>query len=178
MIKIYFDSLTEGQIFTDREISQITQTQIVKFISATEDYNPIYFDAEMASMYGYRGVYTPEQLVYSLIYDAINKVFINIKILELRQTFHRLVRPHDSLKLHIAIKLKTKQATNFIVVFDLWAENQRHDIVAKGEAEALVFKSSSSEKSARNKVPSLAAEIKKKRAQSYKDLLKNIQKLI
>jgi len=115
----------------------ISRIQIACMAGATEDYNPMYIDEYIAKAEGFGGIFANPLFLLALFEHMLERYHPECNILSLNGTFQRLVRPGDFLTGKGSVSQIQSHEEGYHVDVELWAENQRREIVAKGAATFL-----------------------------------------
>lgn len=156
MGKAYWRTAAIGDLIPPLVKSSVSRVQFVKFAAATKDYNPLHLDDDFARMQGYGGVFAQGNLVLSFIEEALHNFAENGRLIRLLGTFHKMVWPGDLLTSKALISDRYKHNGEPRIDFEVWIENQYHDIVVKGQATYILWESQKEEAAHHDGIPSLS----------------------
>ncbi len=146
MPKLYYDTVEIGDPVTPLTKPPVTRVQIAKFAGAARDYSPLHIDDDFAKAAGYGGVFAHGGLALGFATEAVSKWLENGRVLTTHAKFQRLVWPGDILTAKGVIVDRHDHSGEPRVDVDVWAENQNHDIVMKGQITCVLWRDEKEEK--------------------------------
>ena len=146
MNRRYWSDLKVGEELPQVKWTPITRVQIAKFASAVDDFSPLHIDEDYAKAEGFGGVFVHEVMSLALIVEMMRKFAPNMQIVQIVATFHKLVRPGDTLTSFGKVSKQERIHDEHRAEFELWVENVRSEIVAKVVAQTLMWESEADEK--------------------------------
>lgn len=175
MAAIYFDSAQVGDLIPPLTKPAMNRVQMSKFAAACKDFNALHLDDEAAKASGFGSTFAQGNLVLGHIEEALCRYASNAHFVSLNGTFHRLVWPGDLLTAKALISKRHQQGEENRLEFEVWVENQNHEIVVKGKAVCLVFANDSDERKNRKAMPSPSTETRAQFQQDMRNKMARIQ---
>lgn len=157
MPKLYWDTIEIGDPVTPLTKPPVTRVQIAKFAGAANDYSPLHIDDDFAKSAGYGGVFAHGAISLGIATEAVSRWAENGRILGSTATFQKLVWPGDILTAKGVVVLRYEHNGEHRIDVDVWAENQNHDIVMKGQITVLLWQNDKEEKKGKGIWPPVAA---------------------
>ncbi len=120
----------------------ITQEQLRRYSEASGDFNPIHLDEQAARQVGLDGVIAHGMLSMAFIGQFVNQQIADIpgaRIEHLKVRFLTMVRLGDTLTCQGKVHTRTThEDLNQSIAIECWAQNQKGDKVATGEAVVII----------------------------------------
>jgi acyl dehydratase len=120
----------------------ITQEQLRRYSEASGDFNPIHLDEQAARQVGLDGVIAHGMLSMAFIGQFVNQQIADIhgaRIEHLKVRFLNMVRLGDTLTCQGKVNTRTTHKDlNQSIEIECWAQNQKGDKVAIGEAVVII----------------------------------------
>ncbi|MFZ9888336.1 MAG: MaoC/PaaZ C-terminal domain-containing protein, partial [Myxococcota bacterium] len=113
---------------------------------ASGDYSPLHIDDDFAKSAGYGGVFAHGGIALGFATEAVGKWLENGRVVTTHAKFQRLVWPGDILTAKGVVVDRHEHAGEPRIEVDVWAENQNHDIVMKGQVTCALWPSEKEEK--------------------------------
>jgi len=138
--RLFLESLRVGDELPTLIKPAIERVQIARFAGASNDYNPMHVDEIAAKAAGMPSIFAhalmPMAFMGQFLTDWLKGGVIN----RLAVRFMKLVWPGDvlSCKGRVLSRRRDEQGRYFVDI-DLWAENQKGELVLKGHATGQVF---------------------------------------
>ena len=148
MPQLYWDTTDLGDPVTPLSKPAITRVQIAKFAGASQDWSPLHIDDDFAKSAGYGSVFAHGAISLGFAVEAVQKWVENGRVLASSATFQKLVWPGDILTAKGVVVHRYEKNGEPRIDIDVWAENQNHDIVMKGQITCLLWRSDKDEKKA------------------------------
>jgi acyl dehydratase len=158
MPKLYFSSIDVGDPVAPLTKPPVTRVQIARFAGAALDYSPLHIDDDFAKSAGYGGVFAHGGIALGFATEAVQRWAENGRILATTGKFQRLVWPGDILTAKGVIVAKYERDGEPRIDVDVWAENQNHDIVMKGQVTVVLWLDDKEEKRTKGSWPPPAAK--------------------
>ena len=155
-MKKYWDKIEIGDYLPELNSDAISRLKIAYFAAAADEFNPLNLDDEQAKLAGFNHVYAPGLMALGLVEQTLKSFAINMKIVSLSFTFQRLIWPGDRLIIKGFLIRKYQQEKECRSEFTIWCENQLQEIVLKGNATCLLFKSIEDEHKSNSSIPTIS----------------------
>jgi acyl dehydratase len=146
MPKLYYDNVEIGDPVTPLTKPPVTRVQIAQFAGASLDYSPLHIDDDFAKAAGYGGVFAHGNIALGFATEAVARWLENGRVVSTHAKFQRLVWPGDILTAKGVVVARHDDAGEPRIDVDVWAENQNHDIVMKGQITCVLFRDDKEEK--------------------------------
>ena len=163
MPQLYWDTIELGDPVVPLSKPAISRVQIAKFAGASQDWSPLHIDDDFAKSAGYGSVFAHGAISLGFAVEAVQKWLENGRVLCSSATFQKLVWPGDILTAKGVVVNRYEKNGEPRVDIDVWAENQNHDIVMKGQITCLLWRSDKDEKKAKGAWPPVSPETIKER---------------
>ena len=135
---VYFEDVKVGDAITTLVKESVTRTQIVRYAGASRDFNPMHHDEPLAQSAGMGGVFAHGMMSMAFLGQMIKDWCGHERLKKIKVRFMNLTRPGDTLTCKGTITKKYEQDGNHYVECDIFAQNQKNDIVTKGSALVLL----------------------------------------
>lgn len=120
-------------------LEPIRQDQLIRYAEASGDYNPIHTNNEEALKAGLPGVIAHGLLTMGFISRIFSPYLDKGMIREFSTIFLKKVFLGDRLTVQACWKDTEENPQGIIYYYDVWAQNQNQEIVAKGRIGFLVY---------------------------------------
>lgn len=158
MTNLYYETVEVGDPVTPLTKPPVTRVQIAKFAGAAQDYSPLHIDDDFAKAAGYGGVFAHGAISLGFAVEAISRWAENGRVLASTATFQKLVWPGDILTAKGVVVNRYEHNGECRADVDVWAENQNHDIVMKGQITVLLWRNEKEEKKGKGIWPPVSPE--------------------
>ncbi len=163
MPQLYWDTIELGDPVTPLSKPAVTRVQIAKFAGAAQDWSPLHIDDDFAKSAGYGSVFAHGATSLGFAIEAVQKWLENGRVLSSTSTFQKLVWPGDILTAKGVVVNRYEKNGEPRVDVDVWAENQNHDIVMKGQITCVLWRNDKEEKKGKGAFPTISPETIKER---------------
>ena len=163
MSQLYWDSIELGDPVAPLTKPAVTRVQIAKFAAAAHDWSPLHIDDDFAKSAGYGSVFAHGAISLGFAVEAVGRWLENGRVVASIGTFQKLVWPGDILTAKGVVVKRYELNGEARVDVDVWAENQNHDIVMKGQITCLLWRNDKDEKKSKSPWPSVSADTIKER---------------
>lgn len=127
------EDLSVGDSVPPLRVDELTRTQIVQYLGASGDFNPLHHDDEFARRGGQEGVIAPGMLVAGFASSALTD-WVPIRSVErFRTRFVDTVVPGDSLIVHGEVTAIDRDGDAIVAEIDLVVEDD-DGVVLTGDA--------------------------------------------
>jgi len=144
--RLYLESLRVGDELPTLVKPAIDRVQIARFCGAAGDFSPMHLDEPLAKAEGMRSVTAHTLLPMSFMSQFLTDWLKGGRLTRLAVRFVKLVWPGDvlSCKGRVLSRRRDEQGRYFVDI-DLWAENQKGEMVLKGHSTGQLFFSAEDE---------------------------------
>lgn len=138
--RLYLESLRIGDELPSLVKPAIDRVQIARFAGAANDFNPMHIDENQAKAAGMPSVFAHSLLSMSFMSQFLTDWLRGGRLTRLAVRFVKLVWPGDvlSCKGRVLARRRDEQGRYYVDV-DLWAENQKGELVLKGHSTGQIF---------------------------------------
>ncbi|NTX01566.1 MaoC family dehydratase [Myxococcus sp. CA051A] len=137
--KLYFESIRVGDELPALAKAPVDRVQLSRYAGASGDYNPVHVDELYAKSVGMPSVYAPGMLVMGMLGQLISDWARGGQMRRYNVRFIKMVWPGDTVVCKGRVSNRHGTAGRYFVDIDLWAENQRGELVMKGGAQIQLF---------------------------------------
>jgi acyl dehydratase len=157
--KLYFENVRVGDELPAFAKTPIDRVQIARYAAATNDFNPIFVDEAQARAVGMPSVVAPSPIALGFLGQLVTDWARGATVTRITSRFARTVWPQDTLVLKGRVADRFGEDGRYLVDLDVWAENQKGDLVARGTVTLKVFYSAEDEHRARVGQPPLLVNV-------------------
>lgn len=143
--KIYFENVRVGDELPAMAKSPVDRVQLARFAGATNDFNPLYVDEVHAKSLGMPSVYAPSLLGMSFLGQLVGDWARGASLKKFSVKFIKMLWPGDTLVCKGRVSDRHGEGGKYYVELDVWAENQKGELVLKGLGTLQVYFSSEDE---------------------------------
>lgn len=130
----YFADLRVGDDLPPLARPALDRVQIVKYAGASGDWNRLHVDEVYAQALGFRGAFAPGPLALGFMAQLLTGWLKKGQVRRLAGRFVKLVWPGDELTCRGRIAELRKEKGVCSADIELWAENQKGELVLRGQA--------------------------------------------
>jgi len=159
--KIYFENVRVGDELPAMAKSPVDRVQLARFAGATNDYNPIYVDEVHAKSLGMPSVYAPSLLGMSFLGQLVGDWARGASLKKFTVKFIKMLWPGDTLVCKGRVSDRHGDAGRYFIELDVWAENQKGELVLKGLSTLQVYFSSEDENRQKAGQPPLLVQVQR-----------------
>ncbi len=143
--KIYFENVRVGDELPAMAKSPVDRVQLARFAGATNDFNPLYVDEVHAKSLGMPSVYAPSLLGMSFLGQLVGDWARGATLKKFNVKFIKMLWPGDTLVCKGRVSDRHGDGGKYFIELDVWAENQKGELVLKGLSTLQVYFSSEDE---------------------------------
>jgi acyl dehydratase len=143
--KLYFENVRVGDEIPAMAKAPVDRVQLARYAGATGDFHPLHVDEAYAKSLGMPSVYAPSPLGQGFLGQLITDWARGAQIKKFSTKFIRLIWPGDTLVCKGRVSDRHGENGRYAIELDVWAENQKGELVLKGNATLAVFYSSEDE---------------------------------
>lgn len=137
--KLYFDAVRLGEELPTLTKAQLDRVQLVRYAGASGDFNPVHVDETFAKAQGMPTVYAPGMLVMGFLSQLVSDWANGTQLRRYSVKFTKMVWPGDTLVCKGRVTDRYGEAGRYFAEIDLWAENQKGELVMKGQSQIQLF---------------------------------------
>jgi len=157
--KLYFEGLRVGDELPALAKAPIDRVQLSRYAGASGDFNPVHVDELYAKSVGMPSVYAPGMLVMGMLGQLISDWARGGQLRRYHVRFIKMVWPGDTIVCKGRISDRHGEGGRYFVEVELWAENQRGELVMKGHSTIQLFYSLEDENRQRSGQAPIVVEV-------------------
>jgi acyl dehydratase len=143
--KLYFESIRLGDEVPALAKAPVDRVQLCRYAGASGDFNPIHIDETYAKSAGMPSVYAPGMLVMGFLSQLISDWARGAQLRRYSVRFIKIVWPNDTIVCRGRVMDRYGEGGRYFADVDLWAENQKGELVMKGQSQIQLFYSQEDE---------------------------------
>lgn len=137
----YWTELRVGDDLPPLTKPMVDRVQIARYAAASGDFNRLHLDEPFAHSVGFPGMFAPGMLAMGFIGQLLTAWLRRGHVRKLSARFVKIVWPGDELTCRGRIgELRREQGACYADV-ELWAENQKGELVVRGQATCELYES-------------------------------------
>lgn len=137
--KLYFESVRVGDELPALAKAPIDRVQLARYAGASGDYNPVHVDELYAKSVGMPSVYAPGMLIMGMLGHLVSDWARGGQLRRYNVRFIKMTWPGDTIVCKGRVSDRWGSGGRYFVEADLWAENQRGELVMKGSSQIQLF---------------------------------------
>src|SRR4051812_38760245 len=137
----YWSELRVGDDLPPLTKPAIDRVQIVRYAASSGDFNRLHLDEPYAHAVGFPGLFAPGMLAMAFVGQLLSAWLRRGHVRKLSARFIKIVWPNDELTCRGRIAELRKDAGACYADVELWAENQKGELVLRGQATCELYES-------------------------------------
>jgi acyl dehydratase len=137
----YWSELRVGDDLPPLTKPGIDRVQIVRYAASSGDFNRLHLDEPYAHAVGFPGLFAPGMLAMAFVGQLLSAWLRRGHVRKLGARFIKIVWPGDELTCHGRIAELRKEGGACYSDVELWAENQKGELVLRGQATCELYES-------------------------------------
>ncbi len=137
--KLYFEGVRVGDELPALAKAPVDRVQLARYAGASGDFNPIHVDEVYARGIGMPSVYAPGMLVMGFLGQLVSDWARGAQLRKYNVRFIKMVWPGDTVVCKGRVTDRFGDNGRYFADLDLWAENQKGELVMKGQASIQLF---------------------------------------
>lgn len=137
--RLYFESIRTGDELPALAKAPIDRVQLARYAGASGDFNPVHVDETFAKSLGMPSVYAPGMLVMGFLGQLLSDWARGGQLRRYSVKFIKMVWPQDTVVCKGRVTDRWGENGRYFAELELWAENQRGELVMKGLAQVQLF---------------------------------------
>jgi acyl dehydratase len=137
--KLYFETIRVGDELPALAKAPVDRVQLSRYAGASGDYNPVHVDEVYAKSVGMPSVYAPGMLIMGMLGQLISDWARGGQLRRYNVRFIKMVWPGDTVVCKGRVSDRHGTGGRYFVEIDLWAENQRGELLMKGQSVIQLF---------------------------------------
>jgi acyl dehydratase len=137
--KLYFEVVRVGEELPSLAKAPIDRVQLARYAGASGDFNPVHVDEQYAKGLGMPSVYAPGMLVMGMLGQLVSDWARGAQLRRYAVKFSKMVWPSDTLVCKGRVIERWGEQGRYFADIEVWAENQKGELVMKGQALIQLF---------------------------------------
>src|SRR5207237_929517 len=137
----YWSQLRVGDDLPPLTKPAIDRVQIVRYAASSGDFNRLHLDEPYAHAVGFPGLFAPGMLAMAFVGQLLTAWLRRGHVRKLGARFIKIVWPGDELTCHGRIAELRRETGACYADVELWAENQKGELVLRGQATCEQYES-------------------------------------
>lgn len=137
----YWSELRVGDDLPPLTKPAIDRVQIVRYAASAGDFNRLHLDEPYAHQLGFPGLFAPGMLPMAFIGQLLTSWLRRGHVRKMSARFVKIVWPADELTCRGRIQELRKEGGGCYADVELWAENQKGELVLRGQATCELYES-------------------------------------
>src|SRR3989442_3063508 len=137
----YWSELRVGDDLPPLTKPAIDRVQIVRYAASSGDFNRLHLDEPYAHAVGFPGLFAPGMLAMAFVGQLLTAWLRRGHVRKLGARFVKIVWPGDELTCRGRIAELRKENVACYADVELWAENQKGELVLRGQATCELYES-------------------------------------
>jgi acyl dehydratase len=124
----------------------VDRLQIARYVAAAQDWNPLYIDEPLAKNAGFPSALAPGTIAMGFLAELAAEWVRGARLRKFAARFVKIVWPGDVLTARgRVVERRFEENGRYAMDLELWAENQRGELVVKGSASFQLYYSAEDE---------------------------------
>jgi acyl dehydratase len=157
--KLYFENIRIGDELPAMAKAPLDRVQLARYAGATGDFNPVHVDEVAAKGLGMPSVVAPNTIGMGFLSQLVGDWARGAQVRRLSCRFSRMLWPGDTLVCKGRVADRHGQDGKYFLELDVWAENQKGELVIRGNVTLKVFYSVEDENRLRMGQPPLIVNV-------------------
>jgi acyl dehydratase len=137
----YWSELRVGDDLPPLTKPAIDRVQITRYAASSGDFNRLHLDEPYAHAVGFPGLFAPGMLAMAFVGQLLTAWLRRGHVRKLGARFIKIVWPGDELTCRGRIAELRKESGACYADVELWAENQKGELVLRGQASCELYES-------------------------------------
>jgi acyl dehydratase len=154
--QLYFEAVKVGDELPPLVKPPVDRSQIARYSGASGDFNPLYVDEHQAKNAGFPSAHVPGMLVMGFIGELVADWLRGARLRRFTARFVKIVWPGDVITSRGRVVDRRFEGEGvYTIDIEVWAENQRGELVLKGLVNAQLYYSAEDDAGQRSGRPPL-----------------------
>lgn len=137
----YWSELRVGDDLPPLTKPAIDRVQIARYAASSGDFNRLHLDEPFAHQLGFPGLFAPGMLPMGFVAQLLSAWLRRGHVRKLAARFVKIVWPNDELTCRGRIAELRREGGACYADVELWAENQKGELVLRGQATCELYES-------------------------------------
>ena len=144
--QLYFEAVKVGDELPPIVKPPVDRIQIARYAGAAEEYGPLHVDEAFARNAGFPSVLAPGMIAMGFLGELVVDWLRGARIRKFSARFVKIVWPGDVLSARGRVTdRRFEEGGRYLVDIETWAENQRGELVVRGNVVAQLYYSAEDE---------------------------------
>jgi acyl dehydratase len=131
--QLYFEAVKVGDELPPLVKPPVDRLQIARYVGAAGDWNPLYLDEPQAKNSGFPSVFAPGMIAMGFLAELAVDWVRGARLRKFTARFVKIVWPGDVLTARgRVVDRRFEEGGRYAVDIEVWAENQRGELVVRG----------------------------------------------
>jgi acyl dehydratase len=137
--RLYFEGVHVGDELPALAKAPVDRVQLARYAGASGDFNPVHVDEVYARGIGMPSVYAPGMLVMGFLGQLVSDWARGAQLRKYSVRFIKMVWPGDTVVCKGRVIDRFGESGRYYADLELWAENQKGELVMKGSSQVQLF---------------------------------------
>jgi acyl dehydratase len=137
--RLYFEGVHVGDELPALAKAPVDRVQLARYAGASGDFNPVHVDEVYARGIGMPSVYAPGMLVMGFLGQLVSDWARGAQLRKYSVRFIKMVWPGDTVVCKGRVIDRFGETGRYYADLELWAENQKGELVMKGSSQVQLF---------------------------------------
>jgi acyl dehydratase len=138
--QLYFEAVKVGDELPPLVKPPVDRLQIARYVAAAQDWNPLYIDEPHAKNAGFPSALAPGMIAMGFLGELAAEWVRGARMKRFQARFVKIVWPGDVLTARgRVVDRRFEEGGRYAMDLEVWAENQRGELVVKGLATFQLF---------------------------------------
>ncbi len=167
--QLYFEAVKVGDELPPLVKPPIDRLQIARYVGAAQDWNPLYIDEPHAKNTGFPSALAPGTLAMAFLGELVVDWVRGARLRKFQARFVKIVWPGDVLTARgRVVDRRFEEGGGYAIDIEVWAENQRGELVVRGLATFQLYYGAEDEARQRQGQPPLVVTLEEEEARLAK----------
>jgi acyl dehydratase len=144
--QLYFEAVKVGDELPPLVKPPVDRLQIARYVAAAQDWNPLFIDEPHARNAGFPSALAPGMIAMGFLAELAAEWVRGARLRRFQARFVKIVWPGDVLTARgRVVDRRFEENGRYAIDLELWAENQRGELVVKGAATFQLYYSAEDE---------------------------------
>uniref|UniRef100_UPI001F5A06C0 MaoC/PaaZ C-terminal domain-containing protein n=3 Tax=Anaeromyxobacteraceae TaxID=1524215 RepID=UPI001F5A06C0 len=144
--QLYFEAVKVGDELPPLVKSPVDRLQIARYVGAAQDWNPLYIDEPYAKNSGFPSALAPGMIAMGFLGELVVDWVRGARLRRFSARFVKIVWPGDVLTVRGRVTdRRFEEGGRYAIDIEVWAENQRGELVVRGLTTFQLFYSADDE---------------------------------
>jgi acyl dehydratase len=154
--QLYFEAIKVGDELPPLVKPPVDRLQITRYLGASGDFNSLHCDEPYARAAGFPGIFAPAMIGMGFVSELVNEWVRGARVRRVQARFVKFIWPGDVLTSRGRVTARHfEDGGRYAADIEVWAENQRGELVVRGAATVQLYYSADDEQRQRSGMPPL-----------------------